>query len=442
MDEDSSTAVDAATQETAGPDGREPGRLARAMVCGTWTAATGGPTLYVLGRMVTDRFYGRFGVLPEDVGLTYASLLVPTAMLTILAAAVAVVLAAAGRFAYEAGWGVLILLLGWFVFSEHRAADVRTALFIAAAYALLHPIGRIQEKSRRGAVVATLVLVVMAGLASRAWVVAGHLADDATSGRPVALHVGPFRVTGVRATPVRIAGLRGAAIPAATRCFMLLGSSGGVTVVLDRGVAWRLPSDAVSFSTYGCAAGDALLRARDLAPGWQLTGRQDVRLDTASALLIHGVLPCGDKPPSTGTRWTQISFYRGKTDPVAVQGVTTSRGAATVRPAAVAEQLGTCRRGWTAPYGNPSRGRVERFSALKRVDVALPVPGVVWQAHITVDDPSTGASNFSWVSATLSRGGFISTMSVAGLAGDHSKNAMAFILAAAHRLDEATRAID
>ena len=60
-----------------------------------WTALIAAPAFYLFGRLLTDSFYGRFSVSPDEVGLTYFALVVPAAVatVTVVAAVVAVIIA-------------------------------------------------------------------------------------------------------------------------------------------------------------------------------------------------------------------------------------------------------------------------------------------------------------------------------------------------------------
>src|SRR5438477_588438 len=105
--------VSPAVKDAEGPRWRE--RLGIAIEWAGWTAAIGGPLVYALGRLMADIFLRRFGVVPEEVGITYSSLVLPAAILTALAAAVVVVLVMAGRLAYLFGGVAVVWLLLWFV---------------------------------------------------------------------------------------------------------------------------------------------------------------------------------------------------------------------------------------------------------------------------------------------------------------------------------------
>ncbi|MEV4313346.1 hypothetical protein [Actinocrispum sp. NPDC049592] len=218
-----------------------------------WVTALSGPLAYVLGRVVVETFYGRFDVLPVEVGLRYDSLVAPTLLIMIGTATTGLIVIALGRLAIAIG-GVAAVFLIMTFFREGtlftwRGLGLLTLLLAGvAAFALL---GVLEGAVGYRRYLVALIVLLAGTMATLSIMSASSAADDAQAGRPVSLNLLGLPVNAIRATPVRLTGIEAASRPSADTCVLLLGSADGVTVVLDHGVVWRVPADVANTAT-GC----------------------------------------------------------------------------------------------------------------------------------------------------------------------------------------------
>jgi hypothetical protein len=162
VDEAGTTEPDSAQPEPAQPEPLTP------WVFLGWVSVLSGPLAYAASRLVAETFYGRFQVLPSEVGLGYGTMVAPA------------------------------LVVG--------ALSLRTA------------------RSE---------------------------ADEVAHGRPVTPSVLGLPLTTIRAAKVRLTGVDTPAALPQDRCVMLLGSSGGVAVIVDGASVRRVPSD-YAMTASGC----------------------------------------------------------------------------------------------------------------------------------------------------------------------------------------------
>jgi len=231
--------------------GEEPAEPLSAWVTLGWISALSGPLAYAVARLVAETFYGRFHVLPGEVGLGYSALVAPALVVMLATAITGGLIILAGRILIVTGAATSIagLLL--------KLADVnlRGLLVLGAGLivlGLLWAVGQLATAFGRPVWMFGLCLVVVA-----AAVVAVRSAHGATErvarGEQVQLSVPGLPLTAIRATRVRLTGVETAdkRYNPPTHCLMFLGSSGGVAVLVDGPTVWRVPSDAARIAG-GC----------------------------------------------------------------------------------------------------------------------------------------------------------------------------------------------
>ena len=222
---------------------------------------------------MADTFFRRFGVTPEEVGLTYGSLVLPAAMLTAVAVAAVIALIMLGQLARIVGGGALFWVVWWFLFDSTRSLrDVRHAAIAVLIIGLLWLLGSLHDEQTSQAAFATTAAGLLIALVAGAWYVADRAADRAMNGEPAAVRFGPIELTNASARLVRLEGSTGGPLMR-EGCVLLLGSSDGVELVVVDGITWRVPSELVSTTSGVCGPADALPEAVDLPPGWSVTSR-------------------------------------------------------------------------------------------------------------------------------------------------------------------------
>lgn len=386
------SATESATEAGAGiPDERDSGRVQRltaARQWALWTTAVGGPILYALGRLMADTFYGRFGVAPEEAGLTYASLVLPAALLAAIAAAASVAIVLLGRLAFIAGGVVVFWIAVWFVFESGRDwSDARLVGGALATVGALWLVGRIDDGSAKRASAGVGVLVVLGSLVGGAWFIADRAADRALLGRPTSLSLGPIRLTSAGARLVALDDLDGGP-PRRHGCVLLLGSANGVQLIVVDAVVWRVPSSVGQSVGGRCEPADALPEQADLPSGWTV----DLRREDLTVEPIWQLWLCGERPLAT-LHETVTTASRGAGDDARFVeiGVRPAEDPSTPSLAAkVRSSVRSCPEGWDQPIGTPDSGATMSVTDPRVVPSAEPPDVddiVVWRWETTTRTP-------------------------------------------------------
>ncbi|GIF78475.1 hypothetical protein [Asanoa siamensis] len=217
-----------------------------------WTAVLSGPIGYAASRMIAESFYGRFGVLPGEVGLSYAALLAPAILVMFVTTVVGAVLIVLGRLALGIGGVAVFWAVVTFVQTDSLHSWRGLAYVVAAllAFGLLAALGVAEESAgrRMWLVIMVVLALTVATLALRT---VGRAADDVRDRRPVTLTYLGLPFTAIRARAVRLTGVQSPAAVPRDRCLMLLGSARGVSVLVDGDRVWRVPSDS-AMTASGC----------------------------------------------------------------------------------------------------------------------------------------------------------------------------------------------
>ncbi|MFD5828337.1 hypothetical protein [Lentzea sp. NPDC060358] len=213
-----------------------------------WVSALSGPIAYAIGRLVAETFYGRFGVLPGEVGLSYGALVAPALVVVVLTALLGTLVIRTGQAVVAVGFVGLATAL-----AKLNDLDLRGIVFLGAGLVVLGMlwlIGRLTTAYGRPFWVASLCLLVLAagGLALRT---AGGAADRVSRGEEVRLSLLGLPLTTIKATRVRLTGVQTQAALPKEKCLVLLGSSAGAAVLVDGPVVWRVPTDSAMTSS-GC----------------------------------------------------------------------------------------------------------------------------------------------------------------------------------------------
>jgi hypothetical protein len=213
-----------------------------------WASALSGPLAYAVSRLVAETFYGRFQVLPSEVGLGYGTMVAPALVVMVGTAVAGGLIITIGRAVVAIG----VLALAGMIFKFYDL-DLRGILLLVASLlvlGLLWVIGSLTAQLGRPFwITALCLLVLVAGaLALRT---AQREADEVTLGRAVTPTLLGLPLTTIRAARVRLTGVDTRAALPQNRCVMLLGSSGGVAVIVDGTTVWRVPSDS-AMTASGC----------------------------------------------------------------------------------------------------------------------------------------------------------------------------------------------
>lgn len=247
IDEADVTEPEPTPPEPAQPEPAQPEPLTRWVVLG-WVSVLSGPLAYAVSRLVAETFYGRFQVLPSEVGLGYGTMVAPALVVMVGTAVLGGLVIVVGR--AVVGFGVLALAGLIFKFYD---LDFRGIVLLVASLlllGLLWAIGSLTAKLGRPFWITALCLLVLV-VGALALRTAGREADEVAHGKPVTPSVFGLPLTTIRAARVRLTGVDTTAALPRDRCVMLLGSSGGVAVVVDGDSVWRLPSD-YAMTASGC----------------------------------------------------------------------------------------------------------------------------------------------------------------------------------------------
>ena len=209
--------------------------------------ALSGPLGYALGRVVVETFYGRFDVLPGEVGLGYDSLVAPTILIMFGTALIGLLMIQLGRLTLAIGGGIVLLVIYIFITEDslHTWRSVGFIVLALVALGVLGVVGMLEESYGRPVWIA-LVSVITVTVATMAIATAAAAADDAEDGRPVSMTIRGIPITAIRATPVHVTGF-----PDVPSCMLFLGSADDVAILLDHTTVWRLPAD-VTMTMTGC----------------------------------------------------------------------------------------------------------------------------------------------------------------------------------------------
>ena len=310
------------------------------------------------------------------------------------------------------------------------------ALLLLAANALLYAFALAEQGRGRRLVTAVSSAVVLVSLISGAWFLGQRAADEAAAGNAVQLGIGPIRI-GPGARPVRVEGLDTAAFPQAGPCPLLLGSSGGVTVVVIGETAWRLPAEVVTSTSRVCTLDDLLLRNGDLPAGWTTESAERVEL-----LSQEGLWACGRAPTEEPREWFRVALRRNTPAGPVVAGFQLVRQASRAeldRLEDIRRMLSTCPSGWDQPYESAGEGYRAHVGPLQRVEVAgLDADYVAWTARITITDHAGAVSaDTTSLFATVLREEVIVAVKVAVDGGDRGA-AEAIVRSSAQLLEQVT----
>ena len=228
-----------------GPTQAEP--LTRWVVLG-WVSVLSGPLAYAVSRLVAETFYGRFQVLPSEVGLGYGTMVAPALVVMVGTALVGGLVIIAGRAVVAFG---VLALAGMIV--KLYDLNLRGILLLVGSLlvlGLLWLIGALTARLGRSFWITALCLLVLVvgALAVRT---AQREADRVARGDPVTPSLLGLPLTTIRAARVRLTGVDTPAALPLNRCVMMLGSSGGVAVIVDGARVWRVPSD-YAMTVSGC----------------------------------------------------------------------------------------------------------------------------------------------------------------------------------------------
>jgi hypothetical protein len=230
-----------------------------------------GVILYAFGRFASDRFYGTLQVTPEEVGLSFVSLILPAilvaGLLTLLILTVAKSLTIVNRLEVRlSSWvsskgrprtaerlthvAEAVLTLGFYAIAVAIGIATRSLFWGAIALIVLYAglsFADFNEPRRHrplwigvGTTLALLALLVMA------WVSAYSLAARVKAGKEVSVNVA-IQIPGLRAHRVYVQPVDKLPNGLKDRCMLRLGSSDGVVVLYDyqNDVVWRVTSEAV-----------------------------------------------------------------------------------------------------------------------------------------------------------------------------------------------------
>jgi hypothetical protein len=176
------------------------------------------------GRVVVETFYGRFDVLPGEVGLGYDSLVAPTILIMFGTALIGLLMIQLGRLTLAIGGGIVLLVIYIFITEDslHSWRSVGFIVLALVALGVLGVVGMLEESYGRPVWIA-LISVITVTVATMAIATAAAAADDAEDGRPVSMTILGIPITAIRATPVHVTGL-----PDVPSCMLLLGSADDV----------------------------------------------------------------------------------------------------------------------------------------------------------------------------------------------------------------------
>jgi hypothetical protein len=216
-----------------------------------WISLLSGPIAYAVARLIAETFYGRFHVLPGEVGLDYAALIAPALIVMVGTAIAGSLFILAGRLLIVAGATTTLAGVLFKLFD----INIRGLIMLGVGLLLLGvlwAVGKLATAFGRPVWIFTLCLLVVAvaGVAVRS---ARQSAARAAHGEQVQLSVPGLPMTAIRATRVQLSGVRTTdpANSPPAGCLLLLGSSRGVAVLIDGSTVWRVPTDAARTAT-GC----------------------------------------------------------------------------------------------------------------------------------------------------------------------------------------------
>jgi hypothetical protein len=205
-----------------------------------WVSVLSGPLAYAVSRLVAETFYGHFQVLPSEVGLGYGTMVTPALVVMVGTAVVGGLVIIVGRAVVAFG---VLALAGMIV--KLYDLNLRGILLLVGSLLILGLLGAIgsltAQFGRPFWITALCLLVLVVGaLAVRT---AQREADQVARGKPVTPSLLGLPLTTIRAARVRLSGLDTPAGLPRNGCVMMLGSSGGVAVIVDGARVWRVPSD-------------------------------------------------------------------------------------------------------------------------------------------------------------------------------------------------------
>jgi len=208
------------------------------------TAAT--PFGYVVGRLATDTYFGRFGVSPEEVGISQLTLVLSSALAAVLLFCFVVIATVVGNAFRRGGVGLIAVALVLMLMGLGISwRGFLWGLLIAAGFELLEGESTIAlSPAGYRRVVAVGVASVGLAVATLAIVEANWRADDALAGRAAQVSLGPVRIQGVRAQPVivEVVGRPPGLTTLDGHCALLLGASDDTVVLLTAHTVWRAPA--------------------------------------------------------------------------------------------------------------------------------------------------------------------------------------------------------
>jgi hypothetical protein len=229
-----------------------------------------GVALYAVGRLASDRFYGTLHVTPDEVGLTFVTLLLPAVLVACLLLS-AIILAIpiwlvtddatkrAGAWLgiHVSGLGGRLLAglvsnVGQLLWMVPVVIYVVTGSFVLAALSwtvlmtglAIADLGESSVSRRRYLAFACLLfsatLIVVALLASQ------NLARQAQDGKEVSANVG-LQLPAIRADRVLVRPVDKLPDSLESKCMLRLGAADGATVLYDydRDIVWRVATDSV-----------------------------------------------------------------------------------------------------------------------------------------------------------------------------------------------------
>lgn len=390
-----------------GDEGERSARLGAATEIAGWALAIGGPVFYALGRLMAETFFHRFGVIPEEIGLSYGSLVLPAATVAVAVVAVVALAAASGE-VFAALWLVWVIVapISFLLSTDRGWADIRRIGVILAIVGALALVGLAQAWAARGVALAGLAIGTVAFLLGTAWLAADRAADQALAGYAAQVRLGPINVPGVAARLVRVEGLTGG--PAAvTGCVIHLGSSDGLTVLVVDGVTWRVPSDSIRTIAGVCELTDVVPEPIEL-PEWDLV----VDAQATEAGDLGSYLPCGQQvergEDGRGRRVVLAVATRGSEPRPTQLNLYAEEGLPSViaeRFRTPVERLAQCPQGWTQDTNGPAGELSINYSNIEILnDFEIDRTGVetqAWRHAVSVTSSSGEVDEFDEVRIQL-----------------------------------------